>query len=606
MIALLRFFTTIIPLFFNRLKVNECTLRKRLKNGQGATTLGRYQPIFTTKQENEIAQHCRDLDARFYGLSRRSLQKLVYEYAERNKIPNPFNEQTRMAGRDWTNSFLKRHRLSLRSPMKTSMARIMSFNRTQVERFFDNLCDLKEKYNFQPDQIYNVDESGFSTVPNKIEKVISERGKKRIGKAVSAERGQLITVVGCLNAEGSLVPPAFIFPRIRHKPELMEGAPRNSLQMCNESGYMNVDLFLQWLEHFKKYAKPREDNQILLILDNHVSHISYNAVMFCRENHIHLLSLPPHASHRLQPLDLGVFGNLKLFYAQECETWLTNNPGLTITQRTFAKIFGKAYSKIMHPKYGIKAFKKGGIEPYNRYIFSDEDFLPSAVTDQHPQASPDPSNNHAPNNGHAPTNDPPSDPVQTVRVEENVILEDFEPNVLNIEEPIISSPESEIVVPILDADGSVIGSVNATIDDSFKESVSPKEILPFPAIKQPRQRSNRAGASTILTCTPEKTKLELKKAAAEEQIRVRNEKLKARNEKLKAKNDKSKAKREPAKQTGQVSKTRAKKRSQSKGNENTPPSKVSRALFSTSATAQIENSYECPACNEVYEDPPVI
>lgn len=50
---------------------------------------------------------------------------------------------------------------------------------------------------------------------------------------------------------------------------------------------------------------------ILLLIDNHSSHTSLEAIEYSRENRIVLLSFPPHCSHRLQPLDVGVFGQFK-------------------------------------------------------------------------------------------------------------------------------------------------------------------------------------------------------------------------------------------------------------------------------------------------------
>ena len=66
---------------------------------------------------------------------------------------------------------------------------------------------------------------------------------------------------------------------------------------------MNTELSLDWLNHFSKHVKPCEKYPVLLVLDNHISHCSLDAVMFCRNSFITLLSLPPHASHMMQPLN---------------------------------------------------------------------------------------------------------------------------------------------------------------------------------------------------------------------------------------------------------------------------------------------------------------
>lgn len=54
-----------------------------------------------------------------------------------------------------------------------------------------------------------------------------------------------------------------------------------------------------------------KENPILLLCDNHKSHISIEAIDYARENWIVYLTFPPHTSHKLQPLDVTVFGPFK-------------------------------------------------------------------------------------------------------------------------------------------------------------------------------------------------------------------------------------------------------------------------------------------------------
>lgn len=88
-----------------------------------------------------------------------------------------------MAGKDWVYEFIKRHPdLALKQTTPTSLARAIGFNQVQVNRFYTNLKECQEKYNFPPGRIYNMDETGISTVPKKTPKVISFKGKKMLIK----------------------------------------------------------------------------------------------------------------------------------------------------------------------------------------------------------------------------------------------------------------------------------------------------------------------------------------------------------------------------------------------------------------------------------------
>ena len=45
--------------------------------------------------------------------------------------------------------------------------------------------------------------------------------------------------------------------------------------------------------------------------DGHGSHLTYQTVISAVENHVIITALPPHTSHALQPLDVGLFKPLK-------------------------------------------------------------------------------------------------------------------------------------------------------------------------------------------------------------------------------------------------------------------------------------------------------
>ncbi|XP_068085591.1 uncharacterized protein [Anabrus simplex] len=238
-----------------------------------------------------------------------------------------------------------------------------------------------------------MDESAISTVPNRIPKVISPKGKRHVAKVVSAERGQTVTVVCCFSPTGIFIPPAIIFPRKRMNVQLYQDAPEGTLPLISDSGYMNTELFLDWLKHFEQFVKPSEEDPVLLIMDNHISHCSLDAVMFCRDKFITLLTLPPHASHMLQPLDKGFFGPLKSAFSTECDKWMFNHPGRAITLKDLSSLFRSAYERVATLEKANHSFKATGIYPYNPDVFSDEDFEPSAVTSRPPPSEEPEENN---------------------------------------------------------------------------------------------------------------------------------------------------------------------------------------------------------------------
>ena len=139
-----------------------------------------------------------------------------------------------------------------------------------VDKFFDNLANVMDKYKFSPSVIYNTDETGCTTVQNPAS-VVTEKGKKQVGAITSAERGELVTVVYTVSAIGSVVPPLFIFTRVHYKAHFIREGPTQCIGRTTCSGWMNEETFLEYLNHIIKHTRCSPE-KILLILDNHDTH----------------------------------------------------------------------------------------------------------------------------------------------------------------------------------------------------------------------------------------------------------------------------------------------------------------------------------------------
>lgn len=134
---------------------------------------------------------------------------------------------------------------------------------------------------------------------------------------------------------------------------------------CSESGYSNSDLFLEWMYHFTKEMRPSKDFNVILLLNNHASHLNYDTFYLVKENFVHMLTIPPHSSHEVQPLDVGFFSPLKTYWGQEVNDNLMLLPGETIIINEFCRIFKPAYKKVLYPDYSINAFAKTGLCPFD-------------------------------------------------------------------------------------------------------------------------------------------------------------------------------------------------------------------------------------------------
>ena len=57
-------------------------------------------------------------------------------------------------------------------------------------------------------------------------------------------------------------------------------------------------------------------------MDGHNSHFSGEFFSYCNDHRIQLYCLPPHLTHIVQPLDVGLFSPLQNYYSQRVEDYL--------------------------------------------------------------------------------------------------------------------------------------------------------------------------------------------------------------------------------------------------------------------------------------------
>ncbi|GFO08451.1 hypothetical protein PoB_003495600 [Plakobranchus ocellatus] len=285
-------------------------------------------------------------------------------------------------------------------------------------------------------------------------------------------------MLGIINAIGNSLPPCLVFPK-QFKPHMIFGAPPGTRGFANPSGWMTKQLFVECLRHIHRHVRSTPENKVLVILDNQESHISIEAVDYCRDNGIVLLSLPPYCSHKMQPLDRTIFGPLKMHYNKAIKSWMYNHPGNRQTIHDVAGILGAAYSRAFTLDSAISGFRATGICPLNDEVFSEADFYQCYLSDtlcQQPMdtETPTPTSQDAtPCSARTSAADCPANP----NAASHCLTE-------------MSSSRAQDVVII---------------------NCSPEDIRPHPKATQQRKRTRPAlGRSRVLTETPEKAELEAK------------------------------------------------------------------------------------------------
>ena len=185
--------------------------------------------------------------------------------------------------------------------------------------------DAIAKYHIQPCNIYNWDEKGFLIgllrTLKRIVPINAIKDGRSLGAAQDGSR-EFISLLACISAAGKVLPPALIYEGstfdlqdtwvddVKEKDEVYFASTKNGWS-CDALG-------LDWLVRvFDRHTKKEAGNRRrLLIVDGHSSYINMAFVKKADELHILLLVLPPHTTHRLQPLDVGLFQPLSTAYSK--------------------------------------------------------------------------------------------------------------------------------------------------------------------------------------------------------------------------------------------------------------------------------------------------
>ena len=94
---------------------------------------------------------------------------------------------------------------------------------------------------------------------------------------------------------------------------------------------------------------------------------NYEFVKYAIENNIHLICLPSHSTHVLQPLDVGIFGPLTSYYKHELEDRVRQQgPYGTIKKCDVFPMLQRARMKTFQPETIRSAWRACGLIPFNR------------------------------------------------------------------------------------------------------------------------------------------------------------------------------------------------------------------------------------------------
>lgn len=138
-----------------------------------------------------------------------------------------------------------------------------------------------------------------------------------------------------------------------------EGAPPGTAFRNSDNGWIKGALYLQFSIATIQSARP-----VLLIQDGHSSHLSIDLVELASANDIHVLCLPSHNTHILQPLDVSSF---KLHFSKSHRVYTAKVPGRVFTGEVLASLIGEAWSQFLTAVNIVIGLRKCSIHVYPLY-----------------------------------------------------------------------------------------------------------------------------------------------------------------------------------------------------------------------------------------------
>ena len=465
----------------------------------GIGSVGRPSAL-SVAQEAEIAETCQIFSEWGFGLTKMDIISVVADYFRHTKKPNPFKDG--VPGDDWWRLFMKRHpELTKRKPQALQMVRAKVATPEVINHWFQQCLKLtldELGLHDKPQCIFNVDESGFP-LSGRPAHIVCKRGIKSPQAIIGGSGRENITVQVCVSADGKLVPPYVIYTGKYLMANCTNGGPIGSRYGVSPNGWMTTSAYIDWFRNIFIPSLP-EERPVLLVLDGHSSHISFEVRELAIENGVHMLKLPPHLAHLLQPLDVGVFKPMKAnWYSAVADFTRRERRGLT--KREFPEVLSTLWKKY-NPQTATGGFKGCGIHPYDDSVIPHQYSKysePFSTSSEHP--SPEMNNSQS-------TSEPGPSPFHpsTQQSPEPSTQQSPEPSTQQSPEP--STTTNSLVplslVDLLEMDrNEQLSSNNITSPtQSSSTTTTPRAYIQHPSCSTPasdRSLQGSKSAETLLT-----------------------------------------------------------------------------------------------------------
>jgi hypothetical protein len=344
-------------------ELNRSTLSKRYRGKQeSASHKAQNQQLLNPSQEQRLLKYIKQLSTRGIPPTPAILRNLAFEIS--GKEP----------GVNWPSKFVHRHseHLDRKFLNRLDRQRYKADTPSSYQDYFQLLQEKVEEHEIEPQNMYNMDEKGFLIGWSIKQQRVFSKGSKVAKGVLHDGNREWITLLACVCADGTPLTPCLIYAGAEKQLQdsWTEGVvpTTNCHFSASPTGWTNDNIALEWMEAIfePSTAEKAGRKKRLLLLDGHGSHVNMRFLNWCQTHRIIVATYPPHTTHRLQPLDVGLFSPLATKYSQQLNGFLERSQGICgIRKRHFYPLFEPAFKDAFTAANITSSFAKSGLHPFD-------------------------------------------------------------------------------------------------------------------------------------------------------------------------------------------------------------------------------------------------
>ncbi|KAJ3454773.1 hypothetical protein MRS44_013373 [Fusarium solani] len=298
------------------------TLKDRIEGATDIHTAKEKTQKLSPLQEKDIAKRILQREAFHMPANKSEIRAFASAIAKEGGDDKP-------VGKHWVNRFFTRHEEVKMKPSRLiDAARKKAVTEEGLREHWRGLGDLFDDCDIEEDRLYNVDETGVKEGETQARKVAGT-SLTTAAEAMESDSTAWITILECGSADGRRLTPCVIFTGHNLQGQWFPKEIPDWKYDCSPSGWSTADIFLKWFELvFLPETKPKKP-----------------------------------AQWRILPLDVAVFGPLKVFYHEETRGWAIYSITSPHQKQLFVSAYKRASMKAITEKNIRAGFRASGIYP---------------------------------------------------------------------------------------------------------------------------------------------------------------------------------------------------------------------------------------------------